>query len=135
MSPLQRGDQPSARHRAPGNRSNSILHYTIVALCVGAAIVLLASGWLFVSYLLKPVDQSEVPVVPQESFVPALPPLSSAAPVPDRQCSDFYDQDDAQKFFEALGGPGRDPAGLDLDKDGRACENYKYNPITESMDK
>lgn len=83
---------------------------------------------------MKPVDQSEVPVIPQESFTPALSPLKSAAPVPHRQCSDFFDQQDAQNYYEALGGPKVDPSGLDLDKDGRACENYKYIPITESKD-
>lgn len=83
---------------------------------------------------MKPVDQSEVPVIPQESFVPELAPLESAAPVPKRQCSDFFDQQDAQNYYEALGGPKVDPSGLDLDKDGQACENYKYTPITESKD-
>lgn len=64
--------------------------------------------------------------------MPALPPLSSAAPVPKRSCSDFFDQQDAQNYYEALGGPKVDPSGLDLDNDGQACENYKYTPITES---
>ena len=39
---------------------------------------------------------------------------------PDRNCSDFDTQDEAQEFFEAAG-PG-DPHGLDADDDGIACE-------------
>jgi endonuclease YncB( thermonuclease family) len=43
--------------------------------------------------------------------------------VPDRDCSDFDTQAEAQAFFEAQGGPARDPHRLDSDGDGRACES------------
>lgn len=42
---------------------------------------------------------------------------------PDRDCSDFRYQKYAQLFFEAAGGPKKDPHRLDPDKDGVACEN------------
>ena len=42
---------------------------------------------------------------------------------PDRDCSDFDTHAEAQRFFEAAGGPERDPHRLDADGDGRACES------------
>jgi micrococcal nuclease len=42
---------------------------------------------------------------------------------PDRDCSDFATQDEAQRFFIAAGGPDRDPHRLDGDHDGIACES------------
>lgn len=42
---------------------------------------------------------------------------------PDRDCSDFATQAEAQAFYEAAGGPERDPHRLDPDKDGVACES------------
>lgn len=48
----------------------------------------------------------------------AWPPDSPAA---DRDCSDFANQAQAQRFFEAHH-PGRDPHSLDGDGDGKACE-------------
>lgn len=42
---------------------------------------------------------------------------------PDRDCSDFRTQAEAQAFFEAAGGPGKDPHRLDSDGDGVACES------------
>jgi endonuclease YncB( thermonuclease family) len=57
------------------------------------------------------------------------PPPPSSAPAglpydpngPDRDCSDFRSQEQAQRFFEAAG-PG-DPHRLDGDDDGQACES------------
>jgi hypothetical protein len=40
----------------------------------------------------------------------------------DRDCKDFSSQREAQRFFEAAGGPARDPHRLDQDRDGIACE-------------
>lgn len=42
---------------------------------------------------------------------------------PDRDCSDFATQAQAQCFYEAAGGPARDPYRLDADHDGIACES------------
>lgn len=42
---------------------------------------------------------------------------------PDRDCGDFRTQAEAQAFFEAAGGPARDPHRLDSDNDGVVCEN------------
>jgi endonuclease YncB( thermonuclease family) len=41
---------------------------------------------------------------------------------PDRDCSDFATQAEAQQFFLAAGGPASDPHRLDADHDGVACE-------------
>ena len=48
---------------------------------------------------------------------------SGSAAASDRDCSDFANQRDAQNFFLAHGGPGRDPHHLDSDGDGIACES------------
>ena len=40
----------------------------------------------------------------------------------ERDCSDFSTQQEAQRFFEAEGGPDSDPHMLDPDRDGQACE-------------
>jgi len=40
----------------------------------------------------------------------------------DRDCGDFATQQEAQAFYEAAGGPERDPHRLDGDGDGIACE-------------
>lgn len=42
--------------------------------------------------------------------------------VGDVDCSDFDTQSEAQEWFEDHGGPSSDPAGLDADNDGRACD-------------
>ena len=42
---------------------------------------------------------------------------------PDRDCSDFATQAEAQAFFEAAGGPGTDRHRLDRDRDGAVCES------------
>ena len=41
----------------------------------------------------------------------------------DKDCGDFRTQHEAQAFFEANGGPNRDPHNLDRDKDSHACES------------
>jgi micrococcal nuclease len=42
---------------------------------------------------------------------------------PDRDCSDFATRAEAQAFYEAAGGPAKDPYKLDSDGDGLACES------------
>ena len=55
---------------------------------------------------------------------PQAAPVPPAAPAdPDRDCSDFRTQAEAQAFYEAAGGPARDPHRLDVDGDGCACED------------
>ncbi len=44
------------------------------------------------------------------------------AGVAEKNCSDFKNAVEAQKFFLILGGPISDPSGLDRDGDGFACE-------------
>ena len=45
---------------------------------------------------------------------------------PDRDCADFGDQEEAQEFFIAAGGPEKDPHDLDRDHDGIACESLTH---------
>lgn len=63
---------------------------------------------------------------PAQAPATAAPPSSNSLPYdpngPDRDCSDFATQAEAQAFFEAAGGPARDPHRLDGDHDGVACE-------------
>lgn len=61
----------------------------------------------------------------QSSRVPSVsgPDLKFDPAGPDRDCSDFASQEAAQAFFEAAGGPQRDPHRLDRDRDGIACED------------
>ena len=42
---------------------------------------------------------------------------------PDQDCGDFETEAEAQAFYEAAGGPEKDPHRLDRDKDGKACES------------
>jgi len=42
---------------------------------------------------------------------------------PDRDCGDFKSQRQAQRFYEAAGGPAQDPHRLDGDGNGVACES------------
>lgn len=57
---------------------------------------------------------------------PPPPPPSNDLPYdpfgPDRDCGDFSSQAEAQRFYEAAGGPASDPHRLDGDNDGVACE-------------
>ncbi len=54
---------------------------------------------------------------------PSAPPSSANGGGGDRDCSDFSSHQEAQRFYEAEGGPGQDPHRLDGDGDGLACES------------
>lgn len=62
----------------------------------------------------------------QQSADAARPPLRYDPFGPDRDCADFSSQAEAQAFYEAAGGPEKDPHRLDRDRDGLACEQYSY---------
>ena len=47
---------------------------------------------------------------------------------PDRDCGDFATWQEAQAFYEAAGGPAKDPHRLDGDRDGIACESLPGSP-------
>jgi micrococcal nuclease len=59
----------------------------------------------------------------ESSGSPSQTPAPSGGGGGDRDCSDFSSHREAQAFFEAEGGPGRDPHRLDGDNDGLACES------------
>ncbi|WP_164553381.1 thermonuclease family protein [Brevibacillus marinus] len=59
---------------------------------------------------------------PAKSGEPVKPVLRYDPFGPDRDCSDFASQEEAQAFYEAAGGPQQDPHRLDRDRDGLACE-------------
>ena len=71
------------------------------------------------------------PVVPTETT--SNEPLSGETPIydpfgPDRDCRDFDAWTQSQYFYEASGGPDRDPHRLDGDRDGIACESLPGAP-------
>lgn len=75
----------------------------------------------------QPVVEPPVPTAPPP---PAAPPVRSPGYTgpydpfgPDRDCGDFATHAEAQAFFEAAGGPSRDPHRLDGDHDGMVCES------------
>ena len=54
------------------------------------------------------------------TFVPGAPSWWTGG---DLDCADFATQKDAQSFFEAMGGPVKDPDNLDEDGDGFVCRS------------
>ena len=66
------------------------------------------------------------------SLVAGLSLLPSSASAQDFTCEDFPDQETAQAFFEANGGPQQDPNGLDPDGDGVACETLPAQAPVET---
>jgi Excalibur calcium-binding domain len=52
----------------------------------------------------------------------AISSMTSSAIARDKNCSDFGSQKAAQHWFHKHN-PHKDPAGLDADNDGRACED------------
>ncbi len=75
-------------------------------------------------------------LVPSENVEGVIAPPVEPAPItpdapelpydpfgPDRNCSDFETQAQAQAFCEAAGGPEQDPHRLDADGGGVACES------------
>lgn len=56
----------------------------------------------------------------------AAPSLRYDPQGPDRDCSDFATQAEAQALVVAAGGPSRDPHRLDSDKDGVVCESLPW---------
>ncbi|MCY4522416.1 MAG: excalibur calcium-binding domain-containing protein [Caldilineaceae bacterium] len=66
-----------------------------------------------------------------------LPAATPATPIPtatydplgcDRNCGAFRTWDEARAFFEAAGGPARDPHNLDGDNDGVPYESLRGAP-------
>jgi hypothetical protein len=55
------------------------------------------------------------------AFAFAAPPASAG----DKDCSDFKNWKQAQRFYENHGGPKKDPHRLDADHDGIACESLR----------
>ena len=119
--------KPEPSPTKPRKLGRVIIAQTIFVLLVGAIFV---SGYLAVWYLISddkpPSFLGSVP--PETNFAPPLPAAPATILNIDKECSDFFDQNDAQKYFIAQGGPKSDPDDLDMDNDGLACENYDYNP-------
>ena len=58
---------------------------------------------------------------------PTSSPTAPAAPT-DKDCTDFASHGEAQGYFTSRGGPTADPDGLDVDRDGIACETLPGAP-------
>jgi hypothetical protein len=84
-------------------------------------------GYVLVWYLISDDKPALLGVDPQKDFTPANPAMPFGLVNIDKECSDFYDREDAQNYYIAQGGPSNDPDKLDLDDDGMACENYDYS--------
>jgi micrococcal nuclease len=70
-----------------------------------------------------PLTPTSVPPTATQATLPtATAGLRYDPNGPDRDCSDFATQAEAQAFFIAAGGPEKDPHRLDGDNDGVACE-------------
>lgn len=95
-------------------------------------------GYLLVWYLISDDKPTLLEIAPQKDFTPVNPKAPSQLVNIDKECFDFFDQEDAQKYFIAQGGPSSDPDNLDLDDDGMACENYDYSqsdpPVSPSTE-
>ncbi len=75
---------------------------------------------------MTPTEASPTPDAADQNPVGVAPPTPTLLydpNGPDRDCSEFPTQADAQRFFIAAGGPERDPHRLDNDHDGIACES------------
>jgi micrococcal nuclease len=66
---------------------------------------------------------ADTPAGQSGSPSPPAAPSSPNGGGGDRDCSDFSSHAEAQRFYEAEGGPGQDPHRLDGDGDGLACES------------
>ena len=75
-----------------------------------------------------PAPAAALSTAPAQAFASPVPtPSPEPAPVTarttrDHDCADFASHAEAQGFYEAHGGPDRDPHRLDRDRDGLACE-------------
>jgi micrococcal nuclease len=70
----------------------------------------------------KPVGRSGAGSTSTGSGGSGSGPGSTSSLAGDRDCADFSTQAEAQRYFEAEGGPQSDPDYLDADHDGVACE-------------
>jgi hypothetical protein len=82
-----------------------------VTVCVILAAALLALGVLALTSSTGPVGSPA-----------ANAAVSKGDP---KDCKDFDSRRQAQRWFERHN-PRRDPANLDADNDGKACETYDY---------
>ena len=78
------------------------------------------------------LPKSSAPLLPSDSTSTSLLPAVDGGV--DMDCEDFFDQDDAQKYFVAQGGSTADPDNLDLDKNGLACDDYLFPSATPTSD-
>ena len=65
---------------------------------------------------------SAISVIAVSVLVPTGAGAAPVAHAADRNCTDFDNQADAQRYFLNNGGPNSDPDELDSDGDGVACE-------------
>lgn len=126
---MQRPERQRGRHRAPESpkpkkdmATAGIVTAFVVAIFAGYIVIY----WLIVDEIFVSALPTGVATYPQESFTPQYPSVPLSTVNIDKECGDFFDQDDAQKYYIAQGGPESDPDELDLDRDGLACENYNY---------
>ncbi|UFJ41815.1 excalibur calcium-binding domain-containing protein [Brevibacillus humidisoli] len=64
----------------------------------------------------------DTPLITEQEEDELTGPEKDGAGSVNRNCDDFASQEEAQAFYEASGGPDKDPHRLDRDRDGLACE-------------
>ena len=124
----------SGRHRKPSLKRPKTKQDIVTAIIVTGMLVAIFVGYFLIYYLFfEDTKITAASVLPDsgENFTPRYPTVALTSVNIDKECGDFFDQDDAQKYYEAQGGPTFDPDDLDLDNDGLACENYNYISTSE----
>lgn len=126
----------SGRHRIPEDPNKKprkralILIPTIIVAGILVTIFVVGYGSVLLLLLKGTVPPSIASAVTPTETTETFTPMESSDTVAtnvDKNCPDFFDQEDAQRYYIAQGGPTSDPDYLDLDNDGRACENYPYS--------
>lgn len=107
---------------------------TIYGTDIHGTVLIRSDGQTFEVVTEQNVPPIEANVVAAPFQTPADPTITPIVAVPaatlrydpngpDRNCGAFETHEEAQAFFIAAGGPGRDPHRLDGDSDGIACES------------
>jgi hypothetical protein len=115
---------PRQHREYPRREQSDTTQWLIGLALVGGAAFYLGSA----NGRLDSPTPTAAPEAPPPVFVEA--PILTSPPWPacaeeDCNCADFPTHAEAQRFYEAAGGPRIDPHGLDADDDGSACE---WNP-------
>lgn len=100
---------------------NTGIKNTIIGIIIGGVVV--AGGYTLFSDDNNSDSKQEFPSPYIRNDNPTQTRSFLESGEPDKDCSDFRTQREAQLFFERNGEPSSDPHNLDRDGDGRVCES------------